>query len=283
VSLERLEARLAQLLSTPALTVDAGALPGSEADLAAAVAVELVTPRQPLGATLPLELRPRELRRVSFVTTHVAVSVRPGTGAGARASALAAATTLWWQCEDSSIASASAFPRDPAEGYFVDAVRPVAWRTPDDPDTADAHRLELDVDAAVWPRDVPVTPGDEISHALVRMGAAAPAVALRPLVVRAGETLTVPIELDLRSMVLGDPADAPEAAPRRADVELVPLGADAPAGTVEDSSVELVGDRVTFTYHAGPDAGRDDELRISLRAPDGRAVPAGGVIVTVVP
>jgi len=277
-----MEVRLAELLTSPALAVAAGPPPAPGAAVGAGLAVASVAPRTAVGGTRPVELRPRELHRISPVTARVAVTVRPATGAGARAGALAAATVLWWRCEDGPVASGAGFPRDPAEGYLVEAVHTVAWRTPDATDGGADHVIELDVDGAVWPREAPPEAGVAIDHAVVRFAADAPATPGPPLAVRAGRALELRVEIDLRSFVLGPDADRPAAAPREVVAEVVPLGADDPAGSLAATTVALDGDVAVLTYQAGPAPGHD-EVRVAIPTPGGRPVPAGLVEVEVVP
>ena len=123
MSLDRLELRLAQLLSTTEVPVQAGA-PGAGAGAHCGLAVERIQPRGALGSRLPELVSPSGSRRVSSVLVQVAATVAAGTGRDARAEALDAATALWWRCEDDAVAAG--FGPEPSEGYRALTVRAIA-------------------------------------------------------------------------------------------------------------------------------------------------------------
>jgi len=283
VSAARLEQRLADLLSTPELTVAAGVATAGGSATQAAVAVARVAPRAGLATRLPAELLPRTPQRASSVTVRAVLTIGAATGETGRADALEAATVLWWRCEDDRVAGGSGFPRgDLAEGYLVLEVQPVGWTTPDAPDPDGAvpvHRIDLDVAALVWPRTVTPRAGDPIGPILVRLGGP-PSVAA-PVRDRVGTQADIGVDVDLRSLVLnpraaGDPA----AMPREVAVAVSPLG-DAPAGSVGAARTPLAANRLTVGYTAGPAPGRD-ELRFGVVRDDGPALPIGSVVVEVV-
>lgn len=283
MSAARLEARLAALLSTPELVVGTGVAAVGGPGTTAAVSIAAVTPRPALSARLPGELLPRTPQRVSAVTVRAVLSVGAGGGADARAEALEAATVLWWRCEDGPIAGGSGFPAvDLTEGYRVLEVRPVGWTAPGAPgadaDPAPHHRIDLDIDALVWPRSVSPRAGEPIDAILVRLGATP--VVSQPVRLRVGGQARIGVDLDLRSLALrpGTPGD-PGPAPRSLAVSVVPLG-DAAAGSLADGSAPLTGDRAEVLYTAGGVPGRD-ELRFALAADDGPPVPVGAVPVEV--
>ncbi|MFC0533299.1 hypothetical protein [Phytohabitans kaempferiae] len=170
MSVERIESRLAELLSTSDLTVGTGVAATGGTATTAAVAVEEVAPREALATRLPVELTHRQLRRVSCVTLRAVLTVGPASGADGRGEALGIAAGLWWRCEDAPVATGTGFPAaDLAEGYRVLGVRPVGWTTPDAPEAPPRHRISLEVDALFWPRELPGEAGTEIAQALVRL------------------------------------------------------------------------------------------------------------------
>ncbi|EIV92713.1 hypothetical protein [Frankia sp. QA3] len=283
MSVARIEQRLATLLSTPALTVGTGVVTVGGHSIAAAVSVSGVTPRPQFATHLPTELLPRTPQRVSSVTVRAVLSVAAAAGGSGRADALEAATVLWWRCEDAPVATGSGFPADDlTEGYRVVEVRPVGWTTPESSaaDERQYHRIDLDVDALVWPRTVAPRAGDTIGPVLIRLSGAL--AGEEPIRVRPGAQAQIGVDVDLRSLVLhprapGDPAPLP----REATVTVVPVG-DAAAGSVAAATVPLTGDRAVVTYTAGATGGRD-ELRFTL-APDGaEPLALGAVPVEVVP
>ena len=289
MSLERLERQLATLLSTPALPVELGPVAGGSSGPQAGLVIEHVSARTILGGRRDVELRPpesqgpRELRRIANVTARAVVTVRPGSGPSARQDGLAAAALLWWRCEADSVATGAGFPDDPAEGYRVEQIRALSLSTADDPATdGEDHRIALEILGAVWPRDLEAASGAVITAPLVRFASAAPARDPGALTVRAGATLSVPVEVDLRSFAGGDrdAPDAPDAPPRRIEVAVEALG-DQPAGAVADTAPPLTGDRVTITYQAGAAPGRD-RVVLQIVGDDGGRVPAGSIDVSVV-
>lgn len=168
MSAARLEERLAGLLSTADLNVGTGVATVGGAATTAAVSVAAVRPFPHFASRLPGELLPRTPQRVSSVTVRVVLTIGAAAGPDGRADALDAATVLWWRCEDTPVANGAGFPADDlTEGYRVIEVRPVAWATPEDPAAAEPtpyHRIDLDVDALVWPRTAAPSAGDVIDE-----------------------------------------------------------------------------------------------------------------------
>jgi hypothetical protein len=286
VSVDRLEARLAALLSTTGQPVGTGvAEPG--ATTSAAVSVAGVTPREHFATRLPAELLHRSLQRASAVTVRAVLTVAPGSAGGAREAALDAATVLWWRCEETPVAAGDGFPADDlTEGYRVLGVRPVSWTTPEAPDAAPDsappaahHRIDLDVDALVWPRTAEPQAGPEIGPVLVRLtGSLAGA---SPVLVAAGRTAEIAVDVDLRSAVIGGTAPGdPAALPREVAVTVVPVGGPEPAGSVAGSTLPVAGGRVAVSYTAGDVPGRD-ELRFAVVPAVGDPLPIGAVPVEV--
>lgn len=282
MSAARLEQRLAGLLSTATLNVGTGTATVGGAATTAAVSVATVSPRSAFGARLPAELLPRTPQRVSSVTVRAVLTIGAADGPDGRADALEAATVLWWRCEDAPVATGAGFPADDlTEGYRVLEVRPVAWATPDDPsaDPTAYHRIDLDVDALLWPRTAAPQAGDVIGPILIRLaGPPGRADAVR---VPAGSPVEIAAELDLRSMVLNAhaPGDPPAPA-REVSVTVVPRG-DTPAGTVPAAPVPVTGGRAAVTYTAGATPGRD-ELAFTITTVDGASLALGSVPVEVI-
>jgi hypothetical protein len=283
VSAARLEQQLATLLSTTALPVQPGVATVGGAATSAAVSVATVASRPQIGTRLPAELLPRTPQRVSSVTLRAVLTIGAAEGADGRANALEAATVLWWRCEDGPVATGAGFPSDDlGEGYRVLEVRPVGWVTPDAPEPAAAsayHRIDLDVDALIWPRTAAPQAGKVIGPILIRVAGALAGAA--PVRVRAGTAAVIAAELDLRSAVLnphapGDPARPP----REVAVAVVPLD-DSPAGSVPPGPVPVIEGRVAVTYTAGPTAGTD-HLRFLVTTADGASLLLGSVPVEVV-
>ena len=286
MSVARIEQRLASLLSTSSLSVGTGVAQVGGASTTAAVSVAGVTPRPQLATRLPTELLPRTPQRVSSVTVHAVLSVGAATGEAGRADALEAATVLWWRCEDGPVATGAGFPADTlAEGYRVLEVRPVGWLTPEAPEasgapeTAPYHRIDLDVDALVWPSTVAPQAGEEISSILIRLGGAL--AGAEPVRVAAGASVEIAAVVDLRSFVLHpDTPDDPAPLPREVTVTIVPLG-DTAAGSLAAGAVPVTGDRVVVTYTAGATRGRD-ELRFAVVPEGAPPLALGSVPVEVV-
>lgn len=279
MSADRLEARLAELLSSPEITVGTGVAAVGGATTAAAVAVERVVPTASMASRLPGELRHRELRRVSPVTMRAVVSVAPGSVPDARARALETASLLWWRCEDTSIATGKAFPFDDmTEGYRVLDVRPAGWTAPSDGSLV--HRIELDIDALLWPRALPPVAGREIEHVLLRLSAEHVAAPVR---VAVSGKVDVTVDVDLRSLAVQSTNGS--AAPRAVLVSVLPRG-ETPAGAVPGAPILLAGTTASVRYSAGAAPGRD-ELRWTIaEVTDGgitRGIPVGSVDVEVVP
>jgi hypothetical protein len=283
MSLDRLELRLAQLLSTTEVPVQAGA-PGSGTGPRCGLAVERIQPRGALGSRLPELVSPSGSRRVSGVLVHAAATVAAGTGGDARAEALDAATDLWWRCEDDAVAAG--FVPDASEGYRVLAVRPVAWTTPDGPEARAEHRIELEVEAVVWPRELAPAAGEPITHALLRLAPTADAAAgstadpRHALRVHVGTTVRIPVEVDLRTLALGAAQNRPAPPARRLTVTVTALDGDIPAGAVTAPTAELTGGRALLEYTAGAVAGRDV---IHLALDGGSPMRVGSVLVEVLP
>lgn len=282
MSAARMEQRLATLLSTADLDVGTGVATVGGAVTTAAVSVATVRPFPRFGTRLPAELLPRTPQRVSSVTVRAVLTVGAAAGPDGRSDALEAATVLWWRCEDAPVATGAGFPADDlTEGYRVLEVRPVAWATPEDPAAAAPvpyHRIDLDVDALVWPRTAAPQAGEVIGPIVIRL--AGPPGGATPVRVRAGAPVEIAAELDMRSVVLNPhaPGDPPPAA-REVTVTVVPRG-DTPAGSVPAAPVPVTGGRVAVTYTAGPVAGRD-ELAFRVTTADGASLPLGSVPVEV--
>ena len=289
MSVARIEQRLAGLLSTSTLSVGTGVATVGGAAVTAAVSIAAVTPRPQFASRLPIQLLPRTPQRVSSVTVHAVLSVGPATGAGGRADALETATVLWWRCEDDPVASGAGFPADDlTEGYRVLSVRPVGWTTPETPPVsgepvpAAYHRIDLDVDALVWPRTGAPQAGGAIGPILIRLGGLGGVLGgTVPVRVPAGSSLEIAVEVDLRSLVLNPRgAGDPPPLPQEVDVTVVPLG-DAAAGSVVAGTVAVTGDRVAVTYVAGAAPGRDELLFTVV--PDGAPpLELGSVPIEVV-
>jgi hypothetical protein len=242
-----------------------------------------VLPRASFGTRQPAELLPRTPQRVSSVTVRAVLTIGAAAGPDGRSDALEAATALWWRCEDAPVATGSGFPADDlTEGYRVLEVRPVGWTTPEDPSATGPtpyHRIDLDVDALLWPRTAAPQAGDIIGPILIRLaGAVGGADTVR---VRAGTPVEIAAQLDLRSTVLNPhaPGDPPAPA-REVTVTVVPRG-DAPAGSVPATPVPVIGGRVAVTYTPGATAGRD-ELAFTVTTLDGASLALGSVPVEVI-
>jgi hypothetical protein len=281
VSLDRLQNRLCTLLSDAALTVRPQGLDDAGA-LSVRLAIVQVDPRTArTDRALPRDEGDGTLRRTASVRVTAALRVRAQGGGEAAAQAAARAVALlWWRLEAVELAEGTGFPDPIAEGYAVEALRPVRAEVP----TAAQGgfwraELRLEIDARIWPLDLPGLAGGPIRSLVVRLIGDPPHFSPDRVLVRAGATAEIEIRLDLRSAVWSDLPSPPTPPAREVALSLVGPD-DGPAlGTLSATTAAIDGDRARVSYTAAA-PGRD-RLRVRLRSPDGVGLFLGELAVEV--